>query len=175
MSFSIEETVQAIDKLIDKGKVKNLSVSNFTVEDLKRALKVSRHGIALNEIPYNLIDRTYDNNGTVKFCEENGIAILCCRSLALGRLCGLQEDLESPVLIKALCDKYKKTSAQISLNWLLNKSNFATIIKSENPANIRENVSSLEFKMSAQDYKKLDNFHEDFLLSATGTKVMNSK
>ena len=41
MDVSIEETIGAMQELKDAGKIKNIGVSEFTVEDLERAEKVA--------------------------------------------------------------------------------------------------------------------------------------
>lgn len=172
-TLSIEEIVKEIEKLIDKGKVKNLSVGNFETEDLKRAIKVSKTDVKFNEIPFNLFEREYEKNGTIDFCINNKVKLIFVRALALGRLCGLEEDIDIPLLFKDLTIKYNKTSAQIVLNWVLNKypRNSIILIKSEIPAHIKEDIEALKFKLDDKDFKALDKFHEFNNLRLEGVRI----
>ncbi|MBM3847677.1 MAG: aldo/keto reductase, partial [Verrucomicrobia bacterium] len=56
----IQDTLGAMEDLVDAGKIRHIGVSNFSVNDLKRALAVTRkHRIVSNQIRFNLIDRTH--------------------------------------------------------------------------------------------------------------------
>ncbi len=54
--------------------------------------------------------------------------------------------------------KYNKTQNQIILNWIINRKNIMPLIKSTNIERIDENNESINFKMSDDDYNKLDDF-----------------
>ena len=51
----IEETMEAMNKLVDQGKIRFIGVSNFDVKQLERAQKASNHKIVSNQVIYNLI------------------------------------------------------------------------------------------------------------------------
>ena len=53
----IEETMRAIDELIEEGLIKSIGVSNFTVKQLERAQKATKNKIVVNQNHYNLIVR----------------------------------------------------------------------------------------------------------------------
>src|SRR5437016_79990 len=54
----IEETMAAMETLVERGKVRFIGVSNFSVTDLKKAqAALSKYKIASNQVRYNLIDR----------------------------------------------------------------------------------------------------------------------
>src|SRR5207247_6345529 len=54
----IEETMAAMEALVERGKVRFIGVSNFSVTDLKKAqAALSKYKIASNQVRYNLIDR----------------------------------------------------------------------------------------------------------------------
>jgi aryl-alcohol dehydrogenase-like predicted oxidoreductase len=81
----VEETLEAINKLKEQGKLKYIGVSNFRVEHLTRAIKVAP--IVSNQINYNMFLRTAENQ-LLSFCEQHGVGIMVHSTLAKGLLTG---------------------------------------------------------------------------------------
>ena len=71
----IEETMEAMNKLVDQGKIRFIGVSNFDVKQLERAQKASNHKIVSNQVIYNLYDREIEKE-LIPFCEKNQITII---------------------------------------------------------------------------------------------------
>ncbi|MBI2572443.1 aldo/keto reductase [Candidatus Woesearchaeota archaeon] len=159
-NIPLEETMDAMARLVDEKKVRFIGVSNFSVEQLKKARKYSWHPIVANQIEYNLIAR---NNGTssvntlnmeseiIPYCQKNDITIIAYRPLARG-----DSALHQHPLILQLAQKYNKTPAQIALNWLIAKQNIITITKSTNPNHLKENLGAMGWELSSEDSKLLD-------------------
>ena len=77
----IEETMGAMEQLVDSGKVRFIGVSNFFVRDLKRAQKAMRkHKIVSNQVRYNLIDRTVETD-LLEYCRRAQYYSHCPQSL----------------------------------------------------------------------------------------------
>lgn len=150
----VSKAVKVIDKLIDKGKVRHLFVSNFSVDHLQKAVEAAKYKISAHEIHYNLIIRANEENGVVDFCNRNNILLIAYQPLRRGFMYTLEND----VLISKLCKKYDKTPGQIAINWLVNKPNLIAICKSTNGSHINENAASLGWKMDTSDYEKLDDW-----------------
>lgn len=154
----IEETMKAMDYLVENKIVKYIGVSNFTVEEMKEAQKYSRNKIAFNQIEYNLLTRNKSNYGnnknmeleTVPYCQENNIIIMAERPIERGLL------LEPNPLMDKLEEKYNKTKAQIAINWLISKKNIITIPKSTNTEHLKENLGAIGWKLYEEDIELLD-------------------
>ena len=155
--LSVEHIVGEISRMVDIGKAKLFGVCNADVNQLKEITTYTQHQVTSNEINYSVIDRTYDDNGTVKYCQENNIKILAYKALARGATNYLS-GVAGPLVFKELTAKYDKTSNQVALNWLLSKPNFLAWVKSVNPSHINENLDSLSFVMDPEDHLKLDNW-----------------
>jgi aryl-alcohol dehydrogenase-like predicted oxidoreductase len=81
----VEETLEAMVKLQEQGKIRYIGVSNFTVDQMKRALKVAP--VISNQINYNMFLRTAEQQ-LIPFCKEKGIGIMVHSTLAKGFLAG---------------------------------------------------------------------------------------
>jgi aryl-alcohol dehydrogenase-like predicted oxidoreductase len=82
---SIDETMQAFDRLVAAGKVRYVGVSNFDVPQMEAAWRV-RPFQALQP-RYNLVDREIEA-AILPYCQQRGIGVLAHSPLAKGVLTG---------------------------------------------------------------------------------------
>ena len=54
-----------------------------------------------------------------------------------------------------MSNKYNKTPAQISLNWLITQPNIVTLFKASNPAQITENIGATGWELQKEDLDRL--------------------
>ncbi len=147
----LKETMRAMDYLLENEKTRFIGVSNFTILLLEEAISLTKYKIVANQIHYSLSARAYEENGTLNFCLRNNILVIAYRPLGKGEL--LQQDNS---LLLDMAEKYKKTPAQIALNWVIGKPNVVTIFKSANPDHILDNLEAVSFSLAPEDEKKLD-------------------
>ncbi|MYB76137.1 MAG: aldo/keto reductase [Chloroflexi bacterium] len=83
------ESMQAIDDLIQQGKVRYAGVSNFSAAQMHECLKV-RH-VDSDQPRYNLLDREIEAE-VLPFCQEQGIGVLAYAPLGQGLLTGSYEE-----------------------------------------------------------------------------------
>ncbi|MDW8034386.1 MAG: aldo/keto reductase [Nitrososphaerota archaeon] len=77
----LQESMRAMNRLVDEGKVKYIGVSNFSLEQLKRANEASpKYEIVSNQVEYNLLKRRIEKD-LLPYCEKNNIVILAYRPL----------------------------------------------------------------------------------------------
>jgi len=62
----------------------------------------------------------------------------------------------NPEILDNLAKKYDKSQVQIALNWLIAKPQVVTIPKSTNQQHLLENLGSVGWQMTKEDYKALD-------------------
>jgi myo-inositol catabolism protein IolS len=81
----ISETLPALEKLLDQGKVRAIGVSNFAIGDLTALLPIGH--CQTNQLPYSLLWRAIEHEILPK-CIEEDIGILCYSPLMQGLLTG---------------------------------------------------------------------------------------
>jgi len=81
----LTETVSALEKLKEQGKIRAIGVSNFGKLDLREILSYCR--VEANQVPYSLLWRVIEHE-IVELCVESDVSILCYSPLAQGLLAG---------------------------------------------------------------------------------------
>ena len=156
--ISIQETMKAMDYLVEQKLVKCIGVSNFTVKQIKAAQKYTKNKIVANQIEYNLLVRnegkvTNDMESTIiPYCQGNNILVIAWRPLAKGELAkpGFK-------ILDELARKYNKTQAQIAINWLISKKRIVTIKQSTKVGHLKENLGAIGWKLRQDDVDRLNN------------------
>lgn len=154
----IQETMKAMDSLVEQKLIRYIGVSNFTVELIKEAQKYTKNKIVANQIEYNLLVRnegkvTNDmESKIIPYCQENNILIIAWRPLARGELAkpGFK-------ILDELVEKYHKTQTQIAINWLISKKGIVTIAKSTKVEHLKENLGTMGWKLRQEDIDRLNN------------------
>lgn len=82
----IEETVGAIQELVDAGYVRHIGLSEVGVETIRRAASVAP--ISDLQIEYSLLSREIEQSGILAACRELGIGITAYGVLAKGLVAG---------------------------------------------------------------------------------------
>ena len=164
----IRETMKAMERLVDDGKVRGIGVSNFDVKQTAEAQEsLSRHEIASNQIEYSVLRRGFgvcgerrsgvtptadrELKGILPFCEREGIGIIAYSPLALGAIFrGKPAEILSEV-----GSRCNKTISQVALNWLISKPHLVAIPKSTSVNHLNENLGALGWKLSSRNAEYL--------------------
>ncbi|MEC0232446.1 aldo/keto reductase [Paenibacillus alba] len=81
----VEETLSEFVKLKEEGLIRAIGVSNFSIDQLKEAVKYAQIDVIQPE--YSLLHRAIENE-MVPFCQEHHIGIMSYSSIAKGILTG---------------------------------------------------------------------------------------
>jgi len=145
LTIPIEEPMRGMEELVDAGKVRFIGVSNFSVRDLVNAqAALSRQRIAANQVRYSLIERTIEG-GLLEYCQKNGITVIAYSPLATG-LGNIGAADPEGVLPKVAEASFKST-AQVALNWCINKESVIAIPKASSVEHVVENMGASGWKL----------------------------
>lgn len=148
-SIPMEETFRAFNELVDDGRVKRVGVSNFDLQQLKRAQRLSDSPIATNQVEYHVLSREPERTGVVEYCRENDIVVTAYSPLGKG-------SVMRNGTIRRIAREHGVTPAQIAIAWLIRKPKVITIPKSLSEQHLRENLEAIDLALSTDELAELD-------------------
>lgn len=145
--------IAGLNDVVEKGLAKNIGVSNFNLEQLKQAVELSERPVVANQVLYNVYKRGLVTDEMLAYCRENDIMIVAYTPL---------ENIvdKEGELLKELAEKYDRSVAQIALNWLIVQENVVTIPKAVEKEHIEDNIGTLDFKLSQEDWQRIKEIGE---------------
>jgi diketogulonate reductase-like aldo/keto reductase len=149
-SVSIRETMGAMEEMIEKGKIRSIGVSNFSLEQMIEANSVlAKTEVAAAQMNYSLIHRKFEKD-IIPYCQQNKIAVLAYYPLGHGILTKPSASME------AVCRRNSKTPAQVALNWLVSKPGVFAIPRASRPSHVAENLGGSDWRLSESDVAELE-------------------
>ncbi|CEO10677.1 aldo/keto reductase [[Clostridium] sordellii] len=139
------ESWRALEELYNQGKIKAIGVSNFLPHHLEPLLENAKIKPMVNQIEFH---PGMLQEETVEFCKKHHILVEAWAPFSNGQI------LTHPVL-KEIADKYKKSVAQLSLRWIIQKG-IVPLPKSVTPERIKSNLEVFDFEISEQDVDRID-------------------
>ena len=173
----VEETMSALNKLKEQGKIRAIGVSNFSRTQLEEASQYGR--IDSLQPPYSLFWRQVEQD-TQPYCVENNISILAYSSLAQGLLTGkfgrehkfeqgdnraknklfkgenyerAQQSLDD---LRPIAERHQCSLAQLSLAWLIAQPQTNAIAGARNAEQASQNAKAADVKLSADELQEID-------------------
>jgi len=141
----LEETLQAMAEAKDKGKIRHIGVSNFDVELLEKAVKISPCPVVNDQVEYHPL---LSQRELLAYCQERGIVLTAYCPLARGR--AIKEKL-----VLDIASRYGKTPAQVVLRWLIQQEMVVAIPKAATLEHQKENLEIFDFKLTEEDMRAI--------------------
>ena len=148
----IEETMGAMDRLVEGGKVRFVGVSNFSVAELQEAQAVTKNRIVTNQVKYSLTAREAEED-LLPYCQLNGITVTAYSPLST--LLGKAGSRLAGVL-KRVAKASGKTEAQVALNWCTAKDGVIAIPRSSSLERTVQNCGASGWRLSEEQLAELD-------------------
>jgi diketogulonate reductase-like aldo/keto reductase len=150
----VEETLGAMEELVDVGKVRFIGVSNFSLAQLRRAQQSMRkHPIVSNQVRFSLIDRTIAAD-LLPYCQASGVTVIAYSPLARGFRNIL--DCDPRGVLAQVAGETRRTPVQVALNWCLCLDGVVTIPKGNSVEHVLDNCGASGWRLSPQQLRRID-------------------
>ena len=147
----IKESMTAMEELVKQGKIKHIGVSNFSVKELKDAQQaLYREKIVSNQVEYNLQNREIEDE-LVPYCKKEKITIVAYSPLSRGNFTSDENGV-----LDRIAQKYDKTIAQVTLNFLTREEHVVAIPKANRSEHVKENCGASGWRLSSEDIREID-------------------
>ncbi len=153
----IAETMGAMERLVDEGKVRYVGVSNFSVAEMREAQAAIKHPIVSNQVLYSLTEREIESE-LLPYCQQNGVTVMAYTPLGEGALARppRPDDDASLHLLRDVAEEAGKTMAQVALNWCIAHDSVMVIPKSDSVSRTEENCGASGWRLSPEQMRRLD-------------------
>lgn len=174
----VDETMEALDRLIGQGKILAAGVSNYDVSLMTKASATL--SIASNQVPYSMINRDIEND-VIPWCMKNDVGILAYSPLQRGLLTGKFDPghkfregdhrsglywykRENIIMVNEFLEKIKPiaeskgaTLSQLVLRWTIQQPGITCALAGARDAlQAADNAGALNFSLTDDEIKIVD-------------------
>ncbi|RFC69646.1 MULTISPECIES: aldo/keto reductase [Mesorhizobium] len=148
-SAPLAETVEALERLRQAGKIRYWGVSNFDTSDMLEleALPSGDH-VSANQVLYNLKRRGIEFD-LLPSLRGSGIPIMAYSPVEQG-------ELPSDRRLSAIASRHGATPAQIALAWTMRTDGVISIPKASKLDHVRQNRAAADIVLTDDDLAELD-------------------
>ena len=181
----IEEGWAALAKFKEQGKIRNIGVSNFNVDQMKRAQKVAP--ITSLQPPYSMLRRAIEQE-ILPFAKANNIGVINYSPMLSGMLTGkmsreriaampqddwrrrapefneprLSRNLRLVELLREIGSGHNVQPGVVAVAWTLHHPAItAAIVGGRSPQQVEGIAPALHFRLSQDEYNRINQFLTD--------------
>lgn len=183
----ISETFEAVQQLIDQGKVRAAGVCNYNVQQVDEALRTIQ--IASNQVPYSIINRKIEMD-IVKQAIEKKLGVIAYSPLQRGILTGkikpghhfnegdtregnrfytdenISRTNDLLQKIAPIAEKRDATLAQLVINWTIHRPGVACVLVGARSADqVNDNAQALSISLTHEELEEITNAVDEFTLA----------
>jgi len=140
----LAETIGALCKMKREGFTRHIGVSNFTVDLLAQATKLSSEPLVCNQIECHPL---LDQSAVIAACRKYGMAVVAYSPIARG-------SASSSDVLARIGRAHGKTAAQVCLRWLVQQG-IAVIPRTSKIERLRENLAIFDFELTAAEMQQI--------------------
>jgi 2,5-diketo-D-gluconate reductase B len=148
-AISLRETLQAMERLHDRGLIRNVGVSNFSAYQLSCAHHISEVPIAVNQIEFH---PWFQRPELVDYCHESDTVVEAAAPLA-------RADVFDDAVVQELAETHDRSPAQVILRWAIDR-DIVPLPRSSSPEHVRANAA-LDFSLDEDERRRLDERDRD--------------
>ena len=152
--YPLEDTMSALERLVEDGKTRYVGVSNFDLPELREAQSYLRNvPLACNQVLYNLGERGIEIQ-LLPYCRQNDIAIV--GYTPFGRSHFSRAKTRADNLLERIASKHGKTARQVILRFLTRDPGLFAIPKASSIPHVEENSGGSGWNLDAEDVNAID-------------------
>ncbi len=144
----LDETVEAMERLVAAGKILRWGVSNLDTDDMEELVASGGTGCQTDQILYNLTRRGPEHD-LIPWLARHHMPVMAYSPVEQGRL------IAHPAFTH-LARERDATPAQLALAWLLAQDGVLPIPKAGSVAHVRENRAALDLALSEEELRHFD-------------------
>lgn len=174
----LDETMKALLKLKEDGKIRHYGVSNFDIPMMETCLEYGP--LTANQVGYNIFDQRMDKE-VLAYCQEKGIGFMGYGALAFGLLTGglkpdttfakndwrsymsafglplferdsYLKELKAAERLAGFAADHGKTLPQLGIAWVLSNSAVAVALMGvRNEEELNENIAAADWTLTDSD------------------------
>jgi aryl-alcohol dehydrogenase-like predicted oxidoreductase len=178
----VEEAWGVMADLQREGKVRWIGVSNFSVNQMERAMKIAP--ITSNQPPYSMLNRAVES-AILPFCEKNDIGVINYAPMHSGLLTGAMskqrvanfpsddfrrnaKNYQEPLLSRNLAvadfigkigERHGVSAGVVAIAWTLHHSAItAAIVGGRNAKQVEGVIPAATFRLSQEEFSEIQNY-----------------
>jgi len=150
------ETWEAMEALQQSGKVKQIGVSNLTVQALMEVLSYCKIKPAVNQFESHVY---LQQQSLVKFCQSQGIAVTAFSPFGAKSYFSLgmatsADDCFNDSVLQEIAKAHGKSIGQICLRFQVQRG-CSVVPKSQNTSRLQENLDVFSFELTADEMQRI--------------------
>jgi aryl-alcohol dehydrogenase-like predicted oxidoreductase len=146
----VEESLGALKKAQDAGKILHVGLSEVTVAEIEQAKKVMPIVSIQNQ--YNIVDR--ESEAALDYCEQEKMGFIPWAPIGGGRNPSLRKTGNA---LEAEAKRHNVSAVQLALAWLLQKSPVMLPIPGTSSlAHLEENMAAEKLQLSPEEWKRIE-------------------
>ncbi|WP_447767646.1 aldo/keto reductase [Sphingobacterium faecium] len=180
----IDETFEAVTRLIEQGKVRHAGVCNYSAAEMEEAEKTLK--LVSNQVPFSMVNRGIEQE-TVSYCVVNNKSILAYSPLERGLLTGkitanyqfqpgdhrsklphFQPDFIAKTnnlleKIKPIADQHQATLGQLVLRWTIERAGITIALAgARNAQQAVQNAKAIDIHLTQEEIETINEFVNNF-------------
>ncbi|KAH7516189.1 hypothetical protein FEM48_Zijuj10G0109000 [Ziziphus jujuba var. spinosa] len=156
MAMDMVPVWKAMEECQNLGLTKSIGVSNFTCKRLEELLAIASIPPAVNQVEIN---PHWQQKKLREYCTEKGIHVTAFSPLgARGTPWGSNRVMQCQIL-NEIAETKGKTVAQVCLRWVYEQG-VSLVVKSFKEERIAENLDILDWKLTAEELRKISQIRQ---------------
>ncbi len=152
--YPLEETVDCLNELQAKGRIRAWGVSNFDIDDMEELWETpGGQNCIVNQVLYNVSSRGTEYS-LLPWMREHGVALMAYCPLAQGG--GLARGLMQNKVLQGIADAHGITVPQLILAWDIRDGNTIAIPRSSRAEHTLSNAAADKVVLTEEDLRRID-------------------